>query len=115
MPADPPRPAGGPGDYVRSAFRFQPRPDLLCEVESWGVISTARQVLNISEAGVRLLLGLPASPGEVLEVRLYVRGTPVSFAVSADVMYVQRGAAGEYVIGAAFRRPLSPRLLAMLA
>ena len=101
-----------PEDDRRSSVRLMPGRRLFCEVRSGGTAVRARRVLNISEGGIRLLLDVPVCPGAALEVRLYILGAPHGFA--AEVMYTHRDARENYVVGAAFRQSLSPRLLEML-
>ena len=107
-------PADCPEHERRASVRFVPGPRVACDVCSRGNALRGCRVLNLSQDGIRLLLGRRVRPGEMLEVRLSLPGQMICFAVWAEVMYAHQRDKGDYVVGAAFRRPLSPRLLAML-
>lgn len=81
----------------------------------YGKARPAGRWLNVSQDGIRLLVGGPVWPGDTLAVKLFILGPAAWFEEAAEVMYAQPRAEAGYVVGAAFRGPLGARLVAMLA
>jgi hypothetical protein len=98
-------PPGGPPDRRRwqrwPAGKIQAERIPDDERQPWQVV-----VRNISQGGIRLVLGNELAPGTVLRLRLSKPGR-ASVLVPARVVYVLERPAGNFITGFVFDRQLS--------
>jgi hypothetical protein len=79
-----------------------------CHKGSWGVgVNVAVSVLDLSDAGVRLILNAPLERNQELTVSLSVPGKGRPLKALARVVWSVETAEGTYCVGAAFHRRLA--------
>ena len=113
---------GGPGRATtcadrRAALRFAISPETSCHlVAGVGKTLWPARVLELSSAGVRLLLRRRFEPGACVLVELANGARIFSCALVMRVAHVGEQGDGAFILGGAFARKLTqPELMALLA
>jgi hypothetical protein len=82
--------------------------EVTCQKGSWGLgINLAVTVLDVSEAGIRLILNSALDRGQEFTIALHAPGRVRPFKTLANVVWCIETADGNYCVGASFQRRLA--------